>query len=501
MAGVAHYNVVKHFDFEKLPGAYQVARHLNVSFGRRCLTAWVIMCHHDCGGGGHNGEPKDFAGVTHSFSGKALAVKRVTENKGKRTPGVDRLIWRTPKAKLKAIETLKRRGYRPQPLRRVYIPKANGKQRPLGIPTMKDRAMQALYLLALEPIAETTAAPNSYGFRPKRSTADAVQQCFIALGGRNAAEWVLEGDIKGCFDHISHDWMLRHVHMDKRILQKWLKSGYVDNRTLYPTDEGTPQGGIISPTLANLTLDGLEALLHQRLGRSRTIEGKRTSTKINVVRYADDFVVTGLSKEMLETEVQPIVEQFLQERGLVLSPEKTCITHIETGFDFLGQNIRKYDGKILIKPSKKNVKAFLEKVRGQVRANKSASQLNLIGLLNPVIRGWATYHQHVAARQYVFPNQHNMLTFMSENTMLFALYRMGYHSRTTGHGFRSTASTILNEHGFQPDVIERQLAHCERNKVRAAYNHAQYLPERRKMMQWWADYVDKAVEKRPKSKN
>ena len=337
--------------------------------------------------------------LTHSFSGKALAVKRVTENKGKRTPGVDRLIWRTPKAKLKAIETLKRRGYRPQPLRRVYIPKANGKQRPLGIPTMKDRAMQALYLLALEPIAETTAAPNSYGFRPKRSTADAIQQCFIALGGRNAAEWVLEGDIKGCFDHISHDWMLRHVHMDKRILQKWLKSGYVDNRTLYPTDEGTPQGGIVSPTLANLTLDGLEALLHQRLGRSRTVGGKRVSTKINVVRYADDFVVTGLSKEMLETEVRPIVEQFLQERGLVLSPEKTCITHIETGFDFLGQNIRKYDGKLLIKPSKKNVKAFLEKVRGQVRANKSASQLNLIGLLNPVIRGWATYHQHVAASQ------------------------------------------------------------------------------------------------------
>ena len=193
--------------------------------------------------------------------------------------------------------------------------------------------------------------------------------------------------------------MLRHVRMDKRILQKWLKSGYVDNRTLYPTDEGTPQGGIISPTFANLTLDGLEALLHQRLGRSRTIGGKRTSTKINVVRYADDFVVTGLSKEMLETEVRPIVEQFLQERGLVLSPEKTCITHIGTGFDFLGQNIRKYDGKMLIKPSKKNVKAFLEKVRGLVRANKSASQLNLIGLLNPVIRGWATYHQHVAASQ------------------------------------------------------------------------------------------------------
>jgi RNA-directed DNA polymerase len=337
--------------------------------------------------------------LTHSFSGKALAVKRVTENKGKRTPGVDRLIWRTPKAKLKAIETLKRRGYRPQPLRRVYIPKANGKQRPLGIPTMKDRAMQALYLLALEPITETLAAPNSYGFRPKRSTADAVEQCFIALSGRNSAEWILEGDIKGCFDHINHDWMLRHVRMDKRILRQWLKSGYVDNRTLYPTDEGTPQGGIISPTLANLTLDGLEAMLYERLRKRRRVDGKQISTKLNVVRYADDFIVTGLSKEMLESEVRPLVEQFLQERGLVLSPEKTCITHIATGFDFLGQNIRKYDGKLLIRPSKKNVKAFLEKVRGIVRANKSASQLNLIGLLNPVIRGWASYHQHVAASQ------------------------------------------------------------------------------------------------------
>jgi RNA-directed DNA polymerase len=187
--------------------------------------------------------------------------------------------------------------------------------------------------------------------------------------------------------------------MDKGILQKWLKSGYVDNRTLFPTDEGTPQGGIISPTLANLTLDGLEAMLHQRFLRERIVEGKRTRTKINIVRYADDFIVTGASKEMLEMEVRPLVEQFLKERGLVLSPEKTCITHIETGFNFLGQNIRKYDGKLLIRPSKKNVKAFLEKVRGIVRANKSASQINLIGLLNPVIRGWATYHQHVAARQ------------------------------------------------------------------------------------------------------
>ena len=336
--------------------------------------------------------------LTHSFSGKALAVKRVTENQGKRTPGVDGVSWTTPAARLKAIGSLQRRGYRPLPLRRVYIPKANGKQRPLGIPTMKDRAMQALYLLALEPIAETTADPNSYGFRPKRSTADALQQCFNALCRGRSPQWVLEGDIKGCFDHISHEWMLKHVLTDKVVLQKWLKAGYIENRTLFPTEAGTPQGGIISPTLANMTLDGLEKLLAEHFPRQKWKDGKIWPPKVNLVRYADDFIITGDSKELLENEVRPLVEQFLKERGLALSADKTRITHIDEGFDFLGQNLRKYDGKPLVKPSKKNTHAFLEKVRGIIDANKSVSQTLLIGLLNPVIRGWANYHRHCAAK-------------------------------------------------------------------------------------------------------
>jgi RNA-directed DNA polymerase len=185
--------------------------------------------------------------LTHSFSGRALAVKRVTENQGKNTPGVDKSTWKTPAAKIKAIASMKRRGYSPFPLRRVLIPKKNGKTRPLGIPTMKDRAMQALYLLALEPSAETLADPNSYGFRPERSTADAGEQCFIVLAKKNAAEWVLEADIKGCFDNISHDWMINHVPTDKSILQKWLKAGYVFHNERFPTEAGTPQGGIITP--------------------------------------------------------------------------------------------------------------------------------------------------------------------------------------------------------------------------------------------------------------
>jgi RNA-directed DNA polymerase len=188
--------------------------------------------------------------LTHSFSGKALAVRRVTENQGKRTPGVDRETWGTPAKKARAVRALRQRGYRPRPLRRVYIPKKHGKRRPLGIPTMRDRAMQALYLLALDPVAETTGDPNSYGFRQERSTADALSQCCTVLSGKHAAPWILEGDIKSCFDRISHDWLLAHVPLDKAMLRKWLKAGFMERHVFHATDEGTPQGGIIiSPTM------------------------------------------------------------------------------------------------------------------------------------------------------------------------------------------------------------------------------------------------------------
>jgi RNA-directed DNA polymerase len=258
--------------------------------------------------------------------------------------------------------------------------------------------MQALYLLALAPVAEMTADPNSYGFRPERSTADALQQCFNTLCRGCSPQWVLEGDIKGCFDHISHEWMLQHVPTDKVVLQKWLKAGYIENRTLFPTEAGTPQGGIISPTLANMTLDGLEKLLAKHFPRQKWKDGKHWRPKVNLVRYADDFIITGDSQELLENEVRPLVEQFLRERGLVLSADKTRITHIDEGFDFLGQNLRKYDGKPLVKPSKKNTQAFLEKIRGLIGTNQSVSQTLLMAVLNPVIRGWANYHRHCAAK-------------------------------------------------------------------------------------------------------
>ena len=335
--------------------------------------------------------------LTHSFYAKALAVKRVTSNQGKRTSGVDHELWLTPQAKFNAISKLNRRGYHPQPLRRHYIPKKNGKMRPLGIPTMTDRAMQTLYKFSLEPIAETYADPNSYGFRIGRSTHDAIEQCFTDLNKGKSPEWILEGDIKGCFDHISHEWLLENIPMDTQILAKWLKCGYVETRKLFPTDEGAPQGGTISPTLMNMTLDGLERLLQERLPTRQKVNGRTHFNKLNFVRYADDFIITGESPEFLRDKVLPIVKEFLTERGLQLSEEKTVITHIEDGFDFLGKNIRKYNGKLLIKPSKTSVKSFLRKVRDIIKGNKSTKQETLIRKLNPVIRGWVNNQRYVVS--------------------------------------------------------------------------------------------------------
>ncbi|MBF6571610.1 MAG: group II intron reverse transcriptase/maturase [Candidatus Binataceae bacterium] len=337
--------------------------------------------------------------LTRSLSGKALAVKRVTENRGKKTPGVDGETWSTPDAKSKAVLSLRRRCYQPRPLRRVYIPKSNGKMRPLGIPTMRDRAMQALYLLALEPIAECTADRNSYGFRPKRSAADAIGQCFIDFERDDRAPWILEADIKGCFDNISHDWLIAHIPMDSAVLRKWLRAGFIEKRTLWPTEAGTPQGGIISPVLANMTLDRLEAELHRRFEQP---------DKVNLVRYADDFIITGHSKQLLENEVRPVVASFLKTRGLGLSPEKTRVTHIDQGFDFLGFNVRKYHGILLIMPSKKGIKALLDKVRELLKANKTARQANLIAMLNPLLRGWANYYRHVVAKKIFSKMDHQI---------------------------------------------------------------------------------------------
>ncbi|MBC3928253.1 group II intron reverse transcriptase/maturase [Undibacterium sp. CY21W] len=336
--------------------------------------------------------------LTRTFSAKLLAVKRVTENQGKRTAGVDGELWDSPEKRFAAVNRMKQRGYRPLPLRRIYIPKANGKKRPLGIPTMLDRAMQALFLLALEPVSESTSDPNSYGFRSNRSTADAMSQLFVSLASKASAQWVLEADIAGCFDNINHEWLMANVPMERSVLRKWLKSGMIYQGQFQDTEAGTPQGGIISPTLANVTLNGLESGLNSYLSKKFGAT-KAQRLKINVVRYADDFVITGISKEILENEIKPWVETFLAVRGLQLSKEKTRIVQIDGGFDFLGWNFRKYKGKLLIKPSKKNVTTFYRKVKEVITSHKTVAQMELILLLNPILRGWSQYHRSVVAKE------------------------------------------------------------------------------------------------------
>lgn len=327
--------------------------------------------------------------LTHSYSAKLIAVKRVTQNKGAKTPGVDQIVWETAHQKLQAVKSLKRKGYQTLPLRRIYIPKKDGHQRPLSIPSMNCRA--ALYLLALEPIAENCADQNSYGFRPKRSAADAIGRCFNALASKGSAQYILEADIKSCFDKISHKWMQNNIPMDQAILNKWLAAGYIDKDVLHQTEVGAPQGGIASPTFLNITLSGLEdAVISATSIRN---------DKVHIGIYADDFIITGKTQEVLEETIKPVVEAFLSERGLELSKEKTKITQIDEGFDFLGVNIRKYKGKLIIKPSKKSIKNFLDNIRKIIKSNPTAKTENLINQLNPKIRGWANYFRTVCAKK------------------------------------------------------------------------------------------------------
>lgn len=324
--------------------------------------------------------------LTSSFYAKCTAVKRVTSNAGRKTPGVDGELWKTDKQKMQAVSKLKRRGYTAQPLRRIHIPKKSGKLRPLSIPVMICRAMQALYMLALQPIAEERADPNAYGFRPKRSAHDAIAQCFVALCSRHSATWVLEGDIKSCFDRMCHNWLEENIPMDKIILKKFLKAGFMENGQLNPTTLGTPQGGIISPTLTVMALSGLEKKLRSSNRHQQYRE------KINVIAYADDFVVTASSKELLYEKVIPVLADALGEVGLELSKEKTKITPIREGFNFLGFNIRKYrDGKLLTKPSKANVIVFLRDIRSFIKQGTAMPTEQIIHRLNQKITGWTNY--------------------------------------------------------------------------------------------------------------
>ena len=341
--------------------------------------------------------------LTHSFYAKAHAVKKVTSNKGKNTSGVDKKLWSTAASKMKAVSMLTDRNYSAKPLRRAFIDKkGKNKKRPLGIPTMYDRAMQTLYALALEPVAEVSGDHVSFGFRRGRSAKDACEQIFNVLARKCSPTWILEGDIKGCFDNINHNWLLENIPMSKKIMKQFLKSGFIYKGELFPTDKGSPQGGAISSLYANMTLDGLEKLIQDKYHRNT--KGKienhyRAKTKVNLVRYADDFIITANTKETAE-ELKDIVSRFLKNRGLTLSEEKTIITHIDIGFDFLGWTFRKFKGKLIVKPSKNSIKTLIRKCANIIlKEGKAGSQSELILRLNSIIRGWTNYHRHVVASQ------------------------------------------------------------------------------------------------------
>ena len=345
--------------------------------------------------------------LTRSLSARLLAVKRVSTNKGCKTPGVDGDIWTTPDQKTQAVHDLKKR-IKNLPLRRIYIPKKNGRKRPISIPTMLDRAQQACHLLALDPIAETLADQHSYGFRTKRRAHDAIGYIYNILRRKGSPQWILEADIRSCFDGIDHQWLKENIPMDKSTLHKWLKSGFIEKRRLFPSRKGAPQGGVASPTLANMTLDGLEKMLFEKFGDK---PGQKHRKMVHLCRYADDFIVTGNSKGLLQDLVLPAIRQFLTIRGLQIAEEKTRITHVNEGFDFLGQNTRKYKGKLLTIPSKKSITNLRKKLRQTTKKKKNGA-VHLIQTMNPIVRGWCNYHQCVVSRKVFEKIDHYVFTLL-----------------------------------------------------------------------------------------
>jgi RNA-directed DNA polymerase len=337
--------------------------------------------------------------MLRSYSNILTSVRRVTQvNKGKNTPGVDKILVKTPKARGKLVKELTcYTPWKAEPVRRVYIPKANGKkQRPLGIPTIKNRCLQAMVKNSLEPYWEAKFEGISYGFRPGRSTHDAIARVYTIARPHCKKKWVVDADIKGAYDNIDHEFLLKIIGSfpAKELIKQWLKAGYMECGRIHKTETGVPQGGVISPLLFNIALHGAESVLGIRYDN-----WGRNQSKRSIVRYADDMVVFCESKEDAEELVQ-ILEGWLKEKGLELSPEKTKIRHLSDGFDFLGFNIRQYRSqhaqtgwKLLIKPSKESVQNLRDKLRKTWYSLKGQNISAIVRKLNPVIRGWANYYR------------------------------------------------------------------------------------------------------------
>lgn len=355
-----------------------------------------------------------------SWSARVLATRKVTQdNQGKKTAGIDGLASLSPKARLILVESLNKHRSKPAPTRRVYIPKpGTDERRPLGIPTIFDRAKQAVVKLALESEWEARFEPNSYGFRPGRSVHDAIEAIFQQI--RLRPKYVLDADIAKCFDRINHEALLKKLNSSPLItrqIKAWLKAGVIDGMKYFDTNEGTPQGGVISPLLANIALHGMENRINQAFPKSNTWNKGKYQSQAALIRYADDFLILHENLSVIQ-KCQQIITEWLSELGLELKTTKTRISHTletvngETGFNFLGFNIRQYKVskynsgkrksgyKTLIKPSKSGVIRHAQKIREVIRSHKAAPQEALISKLNPIIRGWANYYSSSVARKY-----------------------------------------------------------------------------------------------------
>jgi len=321
--------------------------------------------------------------LINSYDGRLLAVLRVTSKKMKRTPGIDGKFWNTDEEKFEAVDKLRYKKYIPSPFKRIYVPKENDKTRvrPLSVPIIYDRAMQGLFLLAIDPVVETLADTHAYGFRKYRSSQDVIRDIVDTFRLNGGNQWILKADIHECFDHISHKWLLNHAPFNERILESILKCGYMYRGKWFPTVEGVPQGGVLSPVLTTHVLCGMEKIINDNY----------PDNNIKMVRFVDDFLFSGETEDDLLLVYNDLID-FLTERGLQLSPTKTKICHISQGVDFIGWNICRYNSGLKLNPTEKSINDVIKRIGDLIKQSTKWPVSILIERINCIIIGWGYYH-------------------------------------------------------------------------------------------------------------